>query len=131
MLNPIRTITNILLLSRYNPLLATMSDDGYYETQFAQINRRFVCACHQVALVNNQMEALKVRYERAERNNERAFAYSQRLRLIVLENTRAMFYEYATACSDRLASLHEELLLSESSMEEKETDDSTSSRSWL
>ena len=103
-----------------------MSDDGYYETQFAEINQRFVCACRQVALVNNQMEALKVRYDRAERNNERAFAYSQRLRLIVLENTRAMFYEYATACSDRLASLHEELLLSESSMEE--TDDSSS---WL
>ena len=102
-LNTIRTITNIPLLSRYNPLLATMSDEEYYETQFTQINHRFVCACRQVALVNNQMEAVKVRYERAERNNERAFAYSQRLRLIVLENTRAMFYEYAAACSDRLA----------------------------
>ena len=128
MLNTIRTITNIPLLSRYNPLLATMSDEEYYETQFTQINQRFVCACRQVALVNNEMEAVKVRYERAERNNERAFAYSQRLRLIVLENTRAMFYEYAAGCSDRLASLHEELVLSEGSMEEQETDDSSS---WL
>ena len=81
-----------------------------------------------MALVNNEMEALKVRYERAERNEERAFAYSQRLRLIVLENTRTMFYEYATACSDRLASLHEQLVVSESSVEEQETDDSSS---WL
>ena len=111
--NPARAITNILFSIRHNTLLATMSDECYYETQFTQINQRFVHACRQVTLVNNEIEALKVRHERAERNNERAFSYSQRLRLIVLENTRAMFYEYATACSDRLASLHDELLLSE------------------
>ena len=105
-----------------------MSDECYFETQFTQINQRFVHACRQVTLVNNEIEALNVRYERAESNNERAFSYSQRLRLIVLENTQAMFYEYATACSDRLASLHEELLRSESSMEEQEADDSSS---WL
>ena len=105
-----------------------MSDECYFETQFTQINQRFAHACHQMTLVNNEIEALKVRYERAEKNNERSFAYSQRLRLVVLENTRSMFYEYATACSDRLASLHEELLLSESSTEEQETDDSAS---WL
>ena len=74
------------------------------------------------------MEALRVRYERAEKNRERAFLYSQRLRLIVLEGTRAMFYEYATACSDRLASLHEEMMLSDTSMEEPETSDGSS---WL
>ena len=55
------------------------------------------------------MEALRVRYER-EKNRERAFLYSQRLHLIVLEG--------------RLASLHEEMMLSDTPMEEPETSDS-------
>ena len=34
-----------------------------------------------------------------------------------------MFYEYATACSDILASLHEEMIFSDTSVEESETSD--------
>ena len=82
-----------------------MMDKAFFDKVFSQINDRFAYACHQVVLINSEMEALRVRYERAEKNRERAFLYSQRLRLIVLEGTRTMFYEYATACSDRLASL--------------------------
>ncbi|KAK2179849.1 hypothetical protein NP493_469g01025 [Ridgeia piscesae] len=55
------------------------------------------------------MEAVRARHERAVKNGARAFLYNQRLHLIVLKGTRTMFYEYATACSDRLASLHDEM----------------------
>lgn len=105
-----------------------MIDEAFFEKQFTQINGRFAYACRQVVLINSELEALRVRYERAEKNRERAFLYSQRLRLIVLEGTRTMFYEYATACSDRLASLHEEMIHTDTSMDEPETSDSSS---WL
>ncbi|KAI0234580.1 hypothetical protein LSAT2_015181 [Lamellibrachia satsuma] len=105
-----------------------MIDEAFFEKEFTRINDRFAYACRQVVLINSEIEALRVRYERAEKNRERAFLYSQRLRLIVLEGTRTMFYEYATACSDRLASLHEEMILSDTSTDEPETSDSSS---WL
>ena len=120
------TITNILLLFRLHQPLTTMCDEVFFEKQFTQINGSFEYACRQVVLINSELEALRVRYERAEKNRERAFLYSQRLRLIVLEGTRAMFYEYATACSDRLASLHEEMILSDNSVEQPETSGSSS-----
>ncbi|KAI0230246.1 hypothetical protein LSAT2_019395 [Lamellibrachia satsuma] len=87
-----------------------MSDEAFFEKQFTQINRRFAYACRQVMLTNSELEALRVRYERAEKNRERAFLYSQRLRLIVLDGT--------------LASLHDEMTLSDTSIEEPETSDS-------
>ncbi|KAI0230243.1 hypothetical protein LSAT2_019392 [Lamellibrachia satsuma] len=95
-----------------------MIDEAFFEKQFTQINGRFAYACRQLVLINSELEALRVRYERAEKNRERAFLYSQRLRLIVLEG---MFYENATRFS-------EEIILSDTSGEQPETSDSSS---WL
>ncbi|KAK2179845.1 hypothetical protein NP493_469g00053 [Ridgeia piscesae] len=105
-----------------------MNNDAFFEKQFSRINDRFAYACRQVVLINDEMEAVRARYERAEKNGARAFLYSQRLRLIVLEGTRTMFYEYATACSDKLASLHDEMILGDGSLEESQPSDSSS---WL
>ena len=95
-----------------------MIDEAFFEKQFTKINDMFAYACHQVMLINSEMEALRVRCGRAEKNRERAFLYSQRQRLIVLEG---MFYENAARCS-------EEIILSDTSVEQPETSDSSS---WL
>ena len=105
-----------------------MNNEVFFEKQFSRINDMFTYACRQVVLINDEMEAVRARHERAEKNGARAFLYSQRLRLTVLEGTRTMFYEYATACSDRLASLHDEMILGDGSLEESQPSDNSS---WL
>ena len=56
--------------------------------------KKFRCACDQVTLLNNKLQELWGRYRRADRNQQKSFRYSLRIRLCVMEGVRDMFYEY-------------------------------------
>lgn len=70
-----------------------------------ELNSMFHKACNQIILLNNQIDALQSRYDGAVKANKRAFRYSLRLRLAVLEGVRNMFYEYASRKADELEEL--------------------------
>ena len=74
------------------------------------LDKKFRKACQQIVLLNNQIEALQVRYDRAYKANQRTFRYSLRLRLATLEGVRNMFYEYAYRRADELEALQDQLV---------------------
>ena len=75
------------------------------------IDRKFRRACAQIVLLNNEIEALQTRYNRAMKRNRRSFRYSVRLRLATLEGIRNMFYEYASRMADELEELQERVVV--------------------
>ena len=50
-------------------------------------------ACHSVNLLDQKLDVLTCRYQRAE--NQKGFRYNLRLQLATLEGMRASYYEYA------------------------------------
>ena len=73
-------------------------------------NRLFRQACDQIIVMNNQINYLQTRYERAMKKNRRSFRYSLRLKLATLEGVRNMYYEYASRKADDLEQLQNELM---------------------
>ena len=74
------------------------------------LNKKFKNACNQVILLNNQIEHLQVRYDRAVQCNKRSYRYFLRLRLATLEGIRNMFYEYACRRADQLDEMQDQLV---------------------
>ena len=75
-----------------------------------QMNRKFRLACKQVVLINNEIENLQNRYDRAVDSGSRSFRYFLRLKIATMEGIRNMFYDYASQHADKLDALHLKLL---------------------
>lgn len=60
-----------------------------------EAERKFRRACEQLVVLNAKIDGLQDRYNRAKADNARAFRYSLRLRLSVVEGMRNMYYDYA------------------------------------
>ena len=89
--------------------MATTEEDSLVN-RIGGIDRKFRRACAQIVLLNNEIEALQTRYNRAMKTNRRSFRYSIRLRLATLEGIRNMFYEYASRMADELEELQERVV---------------------
>lgn len=92
------------------------------------LNKKFKNACNQVILLNNQIEYVQVRYDRAVKSNKRSYRYFERLRLATLEGVRNMIYEYACRRADELDEMQEQLVQegiidSDYDMEDNDSDD--------
>lgn len=74
------------------------------ETEF-----RFRRACEQVVLLNNKLQDLQVRYDRARRNELRSFRYNIRLRMSGVEGVRNAYYEYARQKADKVLYLRHKI----------------------
>ena len=79
-------------------------------TQIRMLDMKFRRACDQILLLNNQIDDLQTRYNRAMKANRRSFRYSLRLQLATLEGVRNMFYEYASRRADELEGLQTQLI---------------------
>ena len=89
------------------------SDEDYGEQllcSLKQMNKKFRLACKQVVLMNNEIEYLQNRYDRAVDCCNRSFRYFLRLKIATLEGIRNMFYDYASQNADKLDALHVKLL---------------------
>lgn len=74
------------------------------ETEF-----RFRRACEQVILLNNKLQDLQVRYDRARRDELRSFRYNIRLRMSGVEGVRNAYYEYARQKADKVLYLRHKI----------------------
>ena len=96
--------------------------------QLKILHRKFKLACKQVVLLNNEIDSLESRYERAHAENSRTFRYLLRFRISTLEGVRQMYYVYCMKCADKLDDLQEYLMgegLDEEALRlsDEETDD--------
>ena len=75
------------------------------------LNRKFRAACSQLILINNLMDQMDERYNRASINGQKSFKYLLRLRICTLEGVRSAFYDYATHKADELEFLQRTLFV--------------------
>ncbi len=71
-----------------------------YETE-----TRFKKACEQVVLLNDKLEGLQRRYDKARQENHRSFRYNLRLKMASVEGVRNAYYEYACEKAEKIAEL--------------------------
>lgn len=72
-----------------------------------QKDSKFQRACAQVLLLNNMVQELQTRYDRAVVQNSRQYRYTLRLRLCTVEGLRNMYYEYACQSADEIEVLED------------------------
>ena len=77
--------------------------------ELKQLNHLFITACDQINLLNQEIRGLDVRFNRAKRDNKKAFLYSLRIRLSTLEAIVIVFLEYAQQKADNIDKIQEEL----------------------
>ena len=71
--------------------------------------QKFRLACAQLVMLNNTIEDIDVRYDRASGENRKSYRYTLRLRLQTLEGVRNQFYKYANCMADILHELQLQL----------------------
>ena len=71
-----------------------------YETE-----KRFRRSCEQIILLNNKLEDLQLRYDKARTDNHKSFRYNLRLKMATVEGVRNAFYEYACWKAEKVAEL--------------------------
>ena len=88
----------------YNDELLSSAEDMQISEELANkietLLTKYRTACKQVLLLNEQIEAVQCRYDRARTVNRRSFQYSLQLRIATLEEVRNAFYHYASGISD-------------------------------
>ena len=70
-----------------------------------KLNLKFRQACSQLVMLNNTIEEVEVRYNRALTENHKSYRYTLRLRLVTVEAVRDQFYKYANNMADILHEL--------------------------
>lgn len=73
------------------------------------MHAKFTKACSQLKILNNQVQALNVRFRRATKGRRNASRYNLRIRLCVAEGVRNMIYEYALSLAEELDKLQIEV----------------------
>lgn len=73
--------------------------------QLYETETRFKKACEQVVLLNDRLEGLQRRYDKARQENHRSFRYNLRLRMATVEGVRNAYYEYACEKAEKIAEL--------------------------
>ena len=78
--------------------------------EMLKLNKKFRLSCRQVVMLNNFVEDLQARYNRAVQGNNRNYRYFLRLRIATVEGIRNMLYEYACTKAEELDDLHQKLI---------------------
>lgn len=66
-------------------------------------------ACRQILVLNRTITDLHSRYDLAAKQNARAFRYTLRVRIAVMEGVRNMFFEYASMKADKIVELRKQI----------------------
>lgn len=74
-------------------------------TELHETETRFRRACEQVVLLNDKLEGLQRRYDKARLENHRTFRYNLRLKMASVEGVRNAYYEYACEKAEKIAEL--------------------------
>lgn len=77
-------------------------DHGHLLEKETDARMKFEKACQQIALLDQKIRDLEVRYKRAVRNKKNSFRYNLRLRLSVVTGVKMMYHHYASTKADEL-----------------------------
>lgn len=94
-------------------------------TDLEKAESSFQKACEQIVFLNKKLDDLQIRYDRANKEGNKSFRYSLRLKIAAGEGLRNTYYEYACAKADLVTSLRCTLFGSGAAepMSDMETDD--------
>ena len=84
-----------------------MEEAQQVQALILQKDAKFQKACAQVLLLNNMVQDLQTRYDRAVKENMRQYRYTLRLRLCTVEGLRNMYYEYVWQGADESEALED------------------------
>ena len=65
----------------------------------------FQKACQQIVFLNKRLDELQLRYDRANKDGNKSFRYSLRLKIAAGEGLRNTYYEYACTKADLITNL--------------------------
>ena len=77
---------------------------------YTQLQGKFKKACSQVILLNNHITDAQIRYNRATKENNKAYMYQGRFKLMTLEGVRNTIYEYAAKLAAAIDEEQEKLV---------------------
>jgi hypothetical protein len=89
--------------------LSKMADAQQIQALIMKKDSKFQNACAQVLLLNNMVQDLQTRYDRAVQDNRRQYRCTLRLRLCTVEGLRNMYYEYACQSADEIEALEDNM----------------------
>ncbi|OWF49401.1 hypothetical protein KP79_PYT16601 [Mizuhopecten yessoensis] len=97
--------------NRTNRLLSRPCNRRHSEKRASLLGaeRRFRRSCEQIVLLNQRIEELQVRYDKAKQTSNCPFRYNLRLKLAVVEGLRNVYYDYARGKAKMVADLRQEL----------------------
>jgi len=96
-------------LDKLHSHITDIMDASFEYKYLTRIEKRFVLCCQQITLLDEKMDALQIRYMRANRRNVRCSRYSLRLQFPTMEGMRNIFYEYAKRKGLEIAETRREL----------------------
>lgn len=105
-------------------------DSSYFQlhAKLQKAELSFQKACEQIVFFNKQLDDLQIRYDRANKEGNKAFRYSLRLKIAAGEGLRNTYYEYARCKADLITSLRSTLFGPEQQYEtdsDQDTDEET------
>ena len=83
--------------------------DTAKESQLGQEYTRFIRACRQIQLLDQQLDSLQIRYKRVHVGNNKTFRYHLRIKLATIEGVRRYYYIYCWRKAHVIARLEKEL----------------------
>lgn len=96
---------------------------AHLKSALIEAERRFRRSCEQIVLINEKLQELQYRYNRAKKTNRRSFRYSLRLKLAATEGVRNMYLDYAHCQAARVGKLRQELFGSVNDRDDDEDSD--------
>ena len=81
--------------------------------QLQDVEQRFFKCCQQIILIDQKLDIVQTRYNRADKDNFRSLRYSLRLQLATVEGVRNAYYEYAKSKAQKMTQLRQVLFGSE------------------
>ena len=95
--------------------------DSDWVSQLMDAEKCFRRSCNQILLLNRVLEELQSRYDSASKQHMRAFRYSLRMRISVLEGVRNMYYHYASMKADLICRLRQLVQIEHADLQESDS----------
>jgi len=84
-------------------------DQGHLVEKEGDARIKFDRACQQIALLDQKIRDLEVRYKRAVKNKKNSFRYNLRLRLSVVTGVKMMYHHYASTKAEELSRIRRQI----------------------
>ncbi|OWF52593.1 hypothetical protein KP79_PYT04058 [Mizuhopecten yessoensis] len=86
-----------------------LMDHGHLLEKEGDARLKFDRACQQIALLDQKIRDLEVRYKRAVKHKKNSFRYNLRLRLSVVTGVKMMYHHYASTKAEELSRIRRQI----------------------